>query len=268
MNFIKLMGKSDFNHPNLQTIETLFEEDEYLYSVETPLNQSLNQRLEILLESKEPVAFKVRQIINWFIALCEAVDFLHSNNIIHGNICTGTIGFDESNKIKLKFNHKSFIVNTINDQVNVFDVSSLALNSPELMNTDNPLINAKYDVFCLGWLLYTMVKLKDVSHDLKTTKDFIQLKCIPQLPEATYPIELNNIFKEMIHLDWKKRPTIKKILESPFILSIRGNLVNKNKIVTIENTPNEKRYEKINILTKDELSISYLVIDIEENSRK
>ena len=72
----------------------------------------------------------------------------------------------------------------------------------------------------------------------------------------------------MIHLDWRKRPTIKKILESPFILSIRGNLVNKNKIVTIENTPNEKRYEKINILTKDELSISYLVIDIEENSRK
>jgi serine/threonine protein kinase len=110
---MKLMTKSEYFHPNLQTLESIFEEDDFLYTVEKPLAISLSMRLEILLESKDTIILKVRQILTWFVSLCEAVDYLHSNNIIHGNICCGMIGFDENDTIKLKLTDfdLNFVIN-------------------------------------------------------------------------------------------------------------------------------------------------------------
>ena len=81
-----------------------------------------------------------------------------------------------------------------NDMIAVMDTSCLALNSPEIQDPNNAFINTKYDVYCIGWLLYTMIKLKDVSYDLKTSKNLGQLRTIiPELPTANYPTELNNV---------------------------------------------------------------------------
>lgn len=267
-NFMKLMAKSDYIHPNLTMFETMFEEDDFLYTVESPLAMSLNTRLEKVLETKDSITSKVRQIFNWFISLCDAVDYLHSLNVIHGNICTGMIGFDQNDTIKLKFNENSFLIRSHNDLVPINDTSSLALNSPELLNTENAFISTKYDVYCLGWLLYTMCKLKDISHDLKVTKNFNQLKVIPELPTASYPSELNSIFKEMINIDYKKRPTIKRILENQFVVDNRVKKKTDTQTVEKESTFSEKRYEKMNILTRDDICLTYLVVDNEENLKK
>lgn len=274
-NFVKLMARNDYIHANIQTIETMFEEDDFLYTVEQPLRISLNMKLESMLDNNKDNQFKVKRVLNWFSCLLDAVDYLHANNLIHANICPGMVGFDQNEVIKLKFNENSYLVRSINEPIEIYDLSLLALNSPELL--ESPFITAKYDIYCLGWLLYTMCKLKDVSHDLKMTRNFSQLKVITELP-ACYPNELNLIFKDMINLDAKKRPSTNRLLDLQFIKAIKTNSFNTTSttsrkevtslVVEKENTFSEKRYEKMNISTRDDFSITYLVVDTEENQKK
>ena len=268
-NFVKLMARADYIHTNIQTIDSMFEEDDFLYTVEQPLKLSLNMKLENILDTNKDSQIKIKLVLNWFTCLLDAIHYLHSNNIIHANICTGMIGFDQSDVIKLKFNENSYLVRSANEPVEIYDTSLLALNSPELLET--PYITTKYDIYCLGWLLYTMCKLKDVSHDLKITRNFNQLKVIPELP-VTYPNELNLIFKDMINIDYKKRPSAGRLNDLQFVKSIKTNnqisKIKETNFVEKETTFSEKRYEKMNISSRDDLSITYFVVDTEENQKK
>lgn len=78
--------------------------------------------------------------------------------------------------------------------------------------------NQKSDIWSLGCILYESVSLKH-AFDSTSMKGLI-LKILkgtyPPIP-SQYSPDLNELIAEMLQSDPKKRPSIKKILEKPFL---------------------------------------------------
>ena len=128
-------------------------------------------------------------MIHWYQQLLNAVAFLHKNKIVHINIDKSHILLINSN-LKLVCCEKSEKLINQDGKIDVYQ-SDYAFDSPEIENTNQ--INYKYDIWCLGWLLYEFCTFQSPLKMI-ATKKFINLNTV-NLENST-PYEINKLFKE------------------------------------------------------------------------
>ena len=206
----------------------------------------LNQKIEKLRQKKSPLTEK--EIINYLIQICLALNHIHKKKIIHRDIKSGNIFLTKGGLVKLgDFGISKGFKNTWEKAKS--KVGTPYYLSPEIINSKP--YDSKSDIWALGVLLYEMMTFKmPFNANSLPALSLKILRGIYQCPSSYYSKDLINLVKQCLTIEPKRRPSAEMILKTNFIKQrICGYLdeinFNENLSMTVIRKYKEKKEKKI-----------------------
>ena len=206
----------------------------------------LNQKIEKLRQKKSPLTEK--EIINYLIQICLALNHIHKKKIIHRDIKSGNIFLTKGGLVKLgDFGISKGFKNTWEKAKS--KVGTPYYLSPEIINSKP--YDSKSDIWALGVLLYEMMTFKmPFNANSLPALSLKILRGIYQCPSSYYSKDLINLVKQCLTIEPKRRPSAEMILKMNFIKQrICGYLdeinFNENLSMTVIRKYKEKKEKKI-----------------------
>ncbi|XP_069566581.1 serine/threonine-protein kinase Nek4 [Brachyistius frenatus] len=204
---------SQLRHPNIVTYRESWEGDDcQLYIVMGfceggDLYHRLKQQKGELLPEK--------QVVEWFVQIAMALQYLHERNILHRDLKTQNIFLTKTNIIKVGDLGIARVLESQNDMANTL-IGTPYYMSPELFS--NKPYNHKSDVWALGCCVYEMSTLKHAfnAKDMNSLVYRIVEGKLPQMP-SRYDPQLGDLIKSMLCKRPEDRPDVKLILRQPYI---------------------------------------------------
>jgi len=153
------------------------------------------------------------QVLGWFVQLCDALQYLHSNNVIHRDIKARNIFLRESGKVQLG----DFGIST----QACGEVSSTA-GTPTYLSPERVLRLAygpKADIWSLGVVVYELCALKRPfeAECLQVLSQLILSGEYAPLDERRFSAELRHEVGRMLAQDPGDRPSAAELLALPFM---------------------------------------------------
>ncbi|XP_023661235.1 serine/threonine-protein kinase Nek4 isoform X2 [Paramormyrops kingsleyae] len=204
---------SQLRHPNIVTYRESWEgEDCHLYIVMGyceggDLYHKLKQQKgELLLE---------RQVVEWFVQIAMALQYLHEKHILHRDLKTQNIFLTKTNIIKVGDLGIARVLENQNDMASTL-IGTPYYMSPELFS--NKPYNYKSDIWALGCCVYEMATLKHAfnAKDMNSLVYRIVEGKLPQMPSKYNP-QLGELIRSMLSKKPEERPDVKHILRQPYI---------------------------------------------------
>jgi NIMA (never in mitosis gene a)-related kinase len=159
--------------------------------------------------------FPEQQIVTWLVQMALAMNYVHDKKILHRDLKTQNIFLTSKGDIKIgDFGIARVLQHT-------YDCANTAIGTPYYLSPEicqEKPYNQKSDIWSLGCIFYEIATLNH-AFDAQNMKGLVQkiLKgTYPPLPEV-YSQDLKKLLSEMLTKDPNKRPSIKKILEMPFM---------------------------------------------------
>ncbi|XP_052445306.1 probable serine/threonine-protein kinase Sps1 isoform X3 [Carassius gibelio] len=164
---------------------------------------------------KEKGFFEEQQILDWFVQICLALQYIHKNNVLHRDIRPENVFLTEDGYINLG----DFGCSKMLERADVYAASHVGANnyfSPEVCQTKH--YNSKSDIWSLGWLLHDLCMLDVWSNRIKCLCAHANSLdgTLPHISER-YSWELQELIRQMLSCDPKDRPSAEEILEKPFL---------------------------------------------------
>lgn len=206
----KLLSK--LKHPNIVAYKDSFETDGYLWIA---MSFCEGGDLYNTLKSRKGELLDERQIVEWFVQISMALQYLHERNILHRDLKTQNIFLTRSKIIKLGDLGIARVLESSNDMATTM-IGTPYYMSPELFS--NKPYNHKSDVWALGCCVYEMATLKHAfnAKDMNSLVYKILKGKMPAMP-LQYSTELTNLIRAMLDQNPARRPSVNKILRDPFI---------------------------------------------------
>ncbi|CAH1783143.1 unnamed protein product [Owenia fusiformis] len=223
----KLLSK--LRHPNIVSYRDSFETEEgYLYIA---MGFCEGGDLYNRLKEQKGTALEERQVVEWFVQIAMALQYMHERNILHRDLKTQNIFLTKSKIIKLGDLGIARVLENSSDMANTL-IGTPYYMSPELFS--NKPYNHKSDVWALGCCVYEMATLKHAfnAKDMNSLVYKILRGKMPTMPKQYSP-ELLNLIKIMLDQNPSKRPSVNKILRDPYI--------KKNIAIFLEGTKKSRR---------------------------
>ncbi|XP_075952243.1 serine/threonine-protein kinase Nek4 isoform X2 [Anarhichas minor] len=204
---------SQLRHPNIVTYRESWEGDDcQLYIVmgfceAGDLYHRLKQQKGELLPE--------RLVVEWFVQIAMALQYLHERNILHRDLKTQNIFLTKTNIIKVGDLGIARVLENQNDMASTL-IGTPYYMSPELFS--NKPYNHKSDVWALGCCVYEMSTLKHAfnAKDMNSLVYRIVQGKLPQMP-GRYDLQLGELIKSMLCKRPEDRPDVKLILRQPYI---------------------------------------------------
>ena len=173
----------------------------------------LNLKIEKLRQKKSPLTEK--EIINYLIQICLALNHIHKKKIIHRDIKSGNIFLTKGGLVKLgDFGISKGFKNTWEKAKS--KVGTPYYLSPEIINSKP--YDSKSDIWALGVLLYEMMTFKmPFNANSLPALSLKILRGIYQCPSSYYSKDLINLVKQCLTIEPKRRPSAEMILKMNFI---------------------------------------------------
>ena len=214
---------SELEHPNIiNWYEFNLEKDKETIIMEYGEGGDLSQKISEQKKKNEP--FTEKQIIDWFIQICEGVKYIHDKQIIHRDLKPNNIFLTKDNKIKIgDFGLAKTLAFQNQAKTNV---GAPAYLSPEILN-DQP-YDYKSDIWNLGIILYELTQLKhpfindDISVEKRVT--FMKKGKFIEFNNTNYSDKLLNLIPNLLKVDLNERYNINQIIEVISSLKIEDNL--------------------------------------------
>ncbi|XP_023222260.1 serine/threonine-protein kinase Nek4-like isoform X1 [Centruroides sculpturatus] len=167
------------------------------------------------IRSRKGVYFQEKQIIEWFIQICMALQYLHERNILHRDLKTKNIFLTKSKIIKVGDLGIARILD------GTCDLATTLIGTPYYMSPEifsNQPYNHKSDIWALGCCLYEMSTLRHAFNawDLTSLMYKIVQGQFPPMPKH-YSTELTNLISSMLNYDPNTRPSVKSILQNEYM---------------------------------------------------
>ena len=174
--------------------------------------------LRTLLKSEEKISYdKSFQIIG---DICAGMDFLHSKNIIHGDLKSANVILDGSGRAKIAdFGTSVFIQNTMSTGLATFTSSdkktqmSLAWSAPEILDAVGSTF--KSDVYSFGIVIWEIFSREIPWSTLQPKDVYIRVVLKGLRPEI--PKNVPGHFLKMMESCWKgeecDRPSFRSVME-------------------------------------------------------
>ena len=226
---IKKMAKdegiilSELEHPNIiNWYEFNLDKDKETIIMEYGEGGDLSQKISEQKKKNEP--FTEKQIIDWFIQICEGVKYIHDKKIIHRDLKPNNIFLTKDNKIKIgDFGLAKTLAFQNQAKTNV---GAPAYLSPEILN-DQP-YDYKSDIWNLGIILYELTQLKHpfINDDIGVEKrvSFMKKGKFIEFNNTNYSDKLLNLIPNLLKVDLNERYNINQIIEVISSLKIEDNL--------------------------------------------
>lgn len=207
----KLLSK--LKHPNIVTYKDSFQgKDGYLHIA---MQFCEGGDLYTKLKEQKGVPLEERQVVEWFVQIAMALQYMHERNILHRDLKTQNIFLTKSKIIKVGDLGIARVLESSSDMATTL-IGTPYYMSPELFS--NKPYNHKSDVWALGCCVYEMATLKHAfnAKDMNSLVYKILKGKMPLMPKQYSP-ELIQIIKNMLHQEPEKRPSVNRILRDPYI---------------------------------------------------
>ncbi|XP_077986542.1 uncharacterized protein LOC144440940 [Glandiceps talaboti] len=207
----KLLSK--LKHPNIVSYKDSFEtNDGYLYIA---MGYCDGGDLYTKLKEQKGHALEEKQVVEWFVQIAMALQYMHERNILHRDLKTQNIFLTKSKIIKVGDLGIAKVLDGHNDMATTL-IGTPYYMSPELFS--NKPYNHKSDVWALGCCVYEMATLKHAfnAKDMNSLVYKILRGKMPAMPRI-YSTDLTDLIKAMLHQTPEKRPSVSRILRNPFI---------------------------------------------------
>ena len=205
---------SKLSHPNVVQYVTSFMEEDTLHIVTSFCNGG--DLAQVIKARREAKAYMDEEaILDIFIQLAMAVDYCHSQRVMHRDLKSSNVFITRKNVVKLG---DFGIAKVIDDEMNQARtvVGTPFYMSPEVC--ENKPYDFKSDVWSLGCILYELCALEHpfgASNLLAVVSKIVKEDPSP-LPEI-YSEDLRNLVSQLLAKDPKDRPSVKTIFKLPFI---------------------------------------------------
>ncbi|XP_029006926.1 serine/threonine-protein kinase Nek4 [Betta splendens] len=204
---------SQLRHPNIVTYRESWEGDDcQLYIV---MGFCEGGDLYHRLKQQKGELLPERQVVEWFVQIAMALQYLHDKNILHRDLKTQNIFLTQTNIIKVGDLGIARVLENQNDMASTL-IGTPYYMSPELFS--NKPYNHKSDVWALGCCVYEMSTLKHAfnAKDMNSLVYRIVEGKLPQMPSKYDPL-LGDLIKSMLCKRPEDRPDVKVILRQPYI---------------------------------------------------
>eukprot|EP01135_Chromosphaera_perkinsii_P000738 Nk52_evm26s151 gene=Nk52_evmTU26s151 len=220
LNEVKVL--SGMQHPNIVSYQESFEENDNLYIV---MDYAEKGDLYKKIRDRRGVHMPEEQILDLFVQICLAMKHVHDRKILHRDLKSQNIFLSNNDIIKLgDFGIARVLKNTM-EQARTCIGTPYYL-SPELC--ENKPYNNKSDIWSLGCVLYEITTLRHAfeSGNMKGLVLKILRGSYPPIPRQ-YSKDLGQLIADCFMRDPKKRPSINKILQRPFIKKRIGQFLSE-----------------------------------------
>ncbi|KAL4435740.1 hypothetical protein ABPG74_018291 [Tetrahymena malaccensis] len=201
-------------HPHIVGYKENFVEPYYMiiimeYCEQGDLSFHIKQKL------KENEHFPEKLILNWFIQLTMALDFIHEKHVLHRDVKSSNIFLTSNSTIKLGDFGISKVLHSTADKAQTLIGTPYYL-SPEVC--ENKPYTYQSDIWALGCVLFEMCSLKHpfVSESLMALVVKIIREPNPNIPNM-YSSDLNCLIQILLAKKPESRPRTKQILSFPFV---------------------------------------------------
>ena len=184
-------------------------------------NNKINIEMEypegnnLLNKIKENTKFEEKKIINWFIEICEGINYIHYNNIINLNLKSSNIFLTKDNHIKIGI-FKSFKL--LNNEYQEL--------SPEIIK--NEPYDFESDIWNLGIILYELTQLKHPFHDNGNNNEEIKNNIkYEDFSNKNYSDKLLSLIKILLKNNSNERLDINQILFKCYSILFKINSESK-----------------------------------------
>ncbi|XP_026098287.1 serine/threonine-protein kinase Nek4-like isoform X1 [Carassius auratus] len=204
---------SQLKHPNIVTYRESWEgEDCQLYIV---MGFCEGGDLYHRLKQQKGELLPERQVVEWFVQIAMALQYLHEKHILHRDLKTQNIFLTKTSIIKVGDLGIARVLESQNDMASTL-IGTPYYMSPELFS--NKPYNYKSDVWALGCCVYEMATLKHAfnAKDMNSLVYRIVEGKLPQMP-SKYDPHLGELIKRMLCKKPEDRPDVKHILRQPYI---------------------------------------------------
>uniref|UniRef100_UPI003AB0CE9F serine/threonine-protein kinase Nek4 n=1 Tax=Centroberyx gerrardi TaxID=166262 RepID=UPI003AB0CE9F len=204
---------SQLRHPNIVTYRESWEGDDcQLYIV---MGFCEGGDLYHRLKQQKGDLLPERQVVEWFVQIAMALQYLHEKRILHRDLKTQNIFLTKTNIIKVGDLGIARVLENQNDMASTL-IGTPYYMSPELFS--NKPYNHKSDVWALGCCVYEMSTLKHAfnAKDMNSLVYRIVEGKLPQMP-SKYDPQLGELIKSMLCKRPEDRPDVKLILRQPYI---------------------------------------------------
>ncbi|CAJ1401543.1 unnamed protein product [Effrenium voratum] len=172
-------------------------------------------RKAIKEKAKQGGYFSEEQIMTWFVQLCQALQYIHSEKVLHRDLKTSNIFLSEDGSIKLgDFGISRVLEGTTEAAVTI--VGTPYYMSPEVCRSEP--YNWKSDIWALGCVLYECCMLKHAfeSSSLMGLVYKIVSDQYDPIPDIYSP-DLNDLINQLLKKDAEHRPSINEIFAIPYV---------------------------------------------------
>ncbi|NWY17299.1 NEK4 kinase, partial [Aphelocoma coerulescens] len=204
---------SQLRHPNIVTYRESWQGDDgHLYIV---MGFCEGGDLYHKLKEQKGKLLPENQVVEWFVQIAMALQYLHENHILHRDLKTQNIFLTRTNIIKVG---DLGIARVLENQ---YDMASTLIGTPYYMSPElfsNKPYNYKSDVWALGCCVYEMATLKHAfnAKDMNSLAYRIIEGKLPPMPKDYSP-QLVEIIQTMLSKKPEERPSVKSILRQPYI---------------------------------------------------
>ncbi|CAG9327176.1 unnamed protein product [Blepharisma stoltei] len=215
---------SRLNHPNIVKYKESFCEEGLLIIVMEYCDVG-DLSYHIKQKSKKHEIFTETEIMNWFVQICLALQYIHSLGILHRDIKSSNIYLTGNNTVKLgdfgisRVLQGSEAANTV--------VGTPYYMSPEVC--ENKPYSYKSDAWSLGCVLYELCTL---NYAFKADNLLgLVFKIVTERAEpipSHYSPQLRTLVQDILVKDSGRRPSVSDILNDPYTLSFMQNFIDTN----------------------------------------
>ncbi|KAK7099445.1 uncharacterized protein [Littorina saxatilis] len=207
---------SGLKHPNIVAFHDSFRhsDEQHVCIIQDYCDGgSLSDRIQEALSKNTTLPEK--QIMQWFIQIVMAVQFIHSKRVLHRDLKSENVFLTKNNVVKVgDFGISKMLDSTIDHAKTVVGTPSYL--SPELCQ-DIP-YNSKSDIWALGCLLYEMCALHPPFDGNSLISLFFKIiKAEYEPVSSDYSEGVHDIITKILVKAPEDRPSASAILNMPFI---------------------------------------------------
>ncbi|KAI9246224.1 kinase-like domain-containing protein [Phascolomyces articulosus] len=227
------------HHPNVVTLYEIIMTESYIHVISEYCPHG--ELFDALTQSGR---FSEHETIRWFSQLVDAIQYCHSQDIVHRDLKLENILLDHEDNIKLC--DFGFARHAENRQMLQTFCGSLAYSAPEVI------LRQKYtgpetDIWSLGVILYTLLAGElpfDDDSEIITQRKIVKGDCM--IP-SYFSKEVSDLITRMLKLNPSERVTLDQICAHPWLLHHHCHEcdINNNQNTTPPSTPNSSHSDDL-----------------------